>query len=234
MTAEQIALAGAAGALLSIERKALAQLMLARPLVVAPLVGALLGQPWVGLSVGIPLELFFLGTASYGASAADHETFTALAAAALAAGAVGAGAPPSFALATAVMLALPLAPLGRRVDIGLERLNVGLVDRAEAALRGGRTGRASRSALGALLALGFLGGLVTVAGVLGGLALGEVAPALAGSAAVSGFALGWALFVGTCAALALRSIRTPGGAALSGVAALAVFAVAAASAWLLG
>lgn len=227
MTAGQVALAALVGGLLVLERKTFGQFMLSRPIVVAPIIAALLGDARAGLAVGIPLELFFLGTTSYGASTPDHETLTAVFAGALVATAAGAAAapvPPPYALACSVFIALPLAPLGRLVEAGLERANEVLIGRAEEALARGRTGLATRQALLATAALFVLGAVVTAAGALAGPALGTLEELLPPSLR-RGLGLAWALFVGTCGALGLRAIRTPGGAVLSGVAALTVFAV---------
>lgn len=229
-TALTIALTVATGALLSIERKALAQLMLARPIVVGPLLGALLGDPAIGLAIGIPLELYFLANASYGASTPDHETWTALFAAGVATGATGAGTPTFVALPLAAFLALPLAPLGRRLERALEHSNERLLDQARTALETGNPGRASRRALPSLIPVGLVGAGITFVGIVLGPVVGRLAQELP-SSVQNGLSLSWALFSGVCAALALRAIRTPGGPALSGVAAFVVFAAFAATLW---
>lgn len=223
MTAAESALAIGAGALVCVERKALAQLMLARPIVVAPLIAALLGDARNGLYVGIPLELFFLGSASYGAATPPHETLAALFAGALAATA-GPGLAPPYALAVAAFVALPLAAIGRTAETALERWNVNLVDRAQLFVAEGRSGRASRQALLAIGGTALLGATVTALGTLVGPVLGHLETALR-PAAVRGLSLAWFLFVGASAAFALRAIETPGGALLSGIAAVTVFAV---------
>src|SRR5262249_1780996 len=61
-----VALAGAWGALVSLERRAFLQAMFSRPLVAATGMGLLLGQLQTGLYLGMILELFYLGTASLG------------------------------------------------------------------------------------------------------------------------------------------------------------------------
>lgn len=221
-----VALAVAAGALLSIERKAWAQLMLARPLVVGPVVGALLGDAATGLAIGIPLELYFLANASYGASAPEHETWTTLFATGIATGAVSAGAPTSVALSFAAFLALPIASPGRRLEKALERSNERLLDEAMAALATGDTGRASSRALPSLASIGLVGAGITLAGIALGPVVGRLALWLP-LALQTGLTFSWAVFNGLCVAQALRAVRTSGGPALSGLAALVVFAAAA-------
>lgn len=232
MTGAVVAIAAVAGGLLSLERKALAQLMLARPIVVAPIIAALLGDARTGLAVGIPLELLFLGNASYGASTPHHETLAAIFAASLAASAAGESFPPPYALAIAVFLALPLAPIGKRIEAVLERRAVSLADRADEFVEEGRLAQATRQALVSMLGTFLLGAAVTLLGTLLGPLLGDLERQLPASL-LRVFSLSWALFVGTCAALAVRAIQTPGGAMLSGVAAITVFAVFAISAVLL-
>lgn len=233
MNGADVALAAIVGGLLVLERKTFGQFMLSRPIVVAPLVAAIVGDASAGLAVGIPLELFFLGTASYGASTPDLETLPALFAGTLAALATPAGAsvPAPAALALSVFVALPLAPLGRLLEARLEADNALLVDRAEAALAAGHPGRATRQALGRVALVVLLGAGVTVLGALLGplvLRLDAMLPA----AVHRGLAFAWPLFVGVCAALALRTIRTPGGAVLSALAAVTVFVVFALATWL--
>lgn len=229
MNLTDVALAAGAGGLLCLERKALGQLMLARPLVVAPLVAAIVGDAHTGLLVGIPLELFFLANASYGASTPDHETLAALFAAALAASAAGEAVAPASALAIAVFLALPFAPLGRRLEAALERHNETFVVRAEEFLSEGRLGRATRQGLLGLAGTFAMGAAVTLAGALLGAPLRALEARLP-FAAERALALAWPLFLGVSAAQALRAIQTPGAGLLSGVAALTVFAVFALSA----
>lgn len=224
MSGAEPAIAAVAGALLALERKTFGQFMLSRPLVVAPLVAAILGEPQAGLAVGVPLELFFLGTASYGASTPDHETLAALFAGALAAGAVAAGGASPAVFALAVFLALPLAPIGRRLEARTERMNVGLMDRAEELLERGRLGRATRQGLAALLAVAVSGALAALLGAALGPQLAAMQTRL-GPVGERGLTLAWALFLGVSAAVAVRTIRIPRGALLSAFSAVAVFVI---------
>lgn len=230
MSLADVALAAAAGGLLCVERKALGQLMLARPLVVAPIVAAILGDAHTGLAVGIPLELYFLGSASYGATTPDHESLAALFAAALAAAAAPTAAPaPASALAVAVFLALPFAAIGRRVEGALERRNELYVARAEDFLALGKLALATRQGLAGLAGTFGVGFCVTLAGALLALPVARL-EAILPARVESGLALAWHLVVGLCAAQAVRAIQTPGAGLLSGIAAVTVFVVFALSA----
>ncbi|TNV52795.1 PTS sugar transporter subunit IIC, partial [Corallococcus exiguus] len=95
----QVALACLWGGLVAVERKAFLQAMLSRPLVAATFMGALLGDVGGGLSVGMLLELFYLGTANLGASLPENDTLAATGTAAAAAtltAATGAGSTPAI------------------------------------------------------------------------------------------------------------------------------------------
>src|SRR5438445_12482046 len=94
------AMAALAGGLAAVERKGALQLMLSRPLVVAPVLGWLLGDARGGLTLGVPLELLFLGGVNLGGSLPDNESLlaTVLTAALVPAGmAAGTGVDPPLA-----------------------------------------------------------------------------------------------------------------------------------------
>src|SRR5256884_8808609 len=111
------AIAALIGGLAAVERKGALQLMLSRPIVLAPLLGWALGDPRGGLVLGVPLELIFLGGVNLGGSLPDNET---LLAAALTSAVVPAGIfagtgvdAPLAALGLALLY--PLAVAGRRL-----------------------------------------------------------------------------------------------------------------------
>ena len=220
MTAVRIALVVCVGAFTSLERKSFGELMLSRPIVVATVVAAILGEAGAGLAIGVALELFFLGSSAYGASTPEHETFAALAASAIAARAY---LPhhPAAAFALAVLFALPFARLGRRAEAAIERWHVRLVEGARERLETGDERAANRRALAGLV----LPALAGAAAVGTGLLLAPWASALAHllpPAMLKGLSWSWALFLGVCAALSLKAIRSRKALLLSGVAALAV------------
>jgi len=117
-----VALAGAWGALVSLERRAFLQAMFSRPLVAATGMGLLLGQLQTGLYLGMILELFYLGTASLGAALPENDTLaasgTTAAAAMMASHAGGGGTPAIWSLSLILFAGLGL--LGRAVDRRLE------------------------------------------------------------------------------------------------------------------
>src|SRR5256886_16448949 len=118
-------IAAAIGGLAAIERKGALQLMLSRPIVLAPLLGWALGDPRGGLVLGVPLELIFLGGVNLGGSLPDNETLLAAALtsavvpAGIAAG-TGGGAPLS---PLGLLLLYPPAVAGRQLDPASEAYN---------------------------------------------------------------------------------------------------------------
>ncbi|HVP60075.1 MAG TPA: PTS sugar transporter subunit IIC [Myxococcaceae bacterium] len=117
-----LALAGAWGTLVSLERRAFLQAMFSRPLVAATGMGLLLGQLQTGLYLGMILELFYLGTASLGAALPENDTLaasgTTAAAAMMAAQTGGGGTPAIWSLSLILFSGLGL--LGRAVDRRVE------------------------------------------------------------------------------------------------------------------
>jgi PTS system mannose-specific IIC component len=117
-----VALAGAWGALVSLERRAFLQAMFSRPLVAATGMGLVLGQLQTGLYLGMVLELFYLGTASLGAALPENDTLAATgttAAAAMMASQSGGGGTPAI-WSVSLILFSGLGLLGRAVDRRLE------------------------------------------------------------------------------------------------------------------
>lgn len=63
-----------AGGLLSLDRTAALQTMVSRPIVAAPVIGYILGNPSAGLAAGVLLELIFIGDFPVGRYIPVHET----------------------------------------------------------------------------------------------------------------------------------------------------------------
>lgn len=218
--AAEIALAALAGGIATVERKALLQSMVSRPIVIGPLVGWALGDPLGGLFVGAPLELLWSGAANLGAALPHHETS---ATAAITAAAVSAqlhapasiaGHDAAFAAAAFAVLA-PVALAGRKLEAVAERANEGVVARATVAMGEGLAGRGLRLHLVGLWRPLVLAALVTA------LAAAAVGPALAAALAlapellVDGLRLGWAMIWAAGGASAVRAARLPLGLALA-------------------
>src|SRR5437660_5272869 len=126
------AMAAVIGGLAAVERKGAFQLMLSRPLVLAPLLGWALGDVHGGLVLGVPLELLFLGGVNLGGSLPENESLLAAGLTSLvvpAGMAAHAGVDAPLA-ALGLLLVFPLAVLGRRLDRASERHNQLLMDEA--------------------------------------------------------------------------------------------------------
>jgi len=133
------ALSALVGGLAAIERKGALQLMLSRPLVLAPLLGWALGDARSGLMLGVPLELLFLGGVNLGGSIPENETLLAgaLTAALVPAGLIGGrGVDPALA-ALGLALFYPLAVVGRRLERAAELRNGALLETVLARVQGG-------------------------------------------------------------------------------------------------
>ena len=77
-------LAGLVAMLAGLDRVALIQIMISRPLVAGPLTGWVLGHPLIGMEVGVLLELLWLGRLPVGAAIPPDDTQVAVGATVLA------------------------------------------------------------------------------------------------------------------------------------------------------
>ena len=220
-----LALAGLAG-LAAVERKGFLQAMLSRPVALGPIAGLALGDAAGGLLVGAPLELLWLGSVNLGAALPVHEALgtCAVAGGAILAGrALGTGATPATA-ALALLVAAPLALVGRRLDRLVETdVNERLADRAERLCTAGAIAAAVRTNL-AGLALPF--GIAALLAPLGAAAARFVVPPVL--RALPGLErpleAGWIAFTAFAAAAGAKALRAKGAPAvfLSAFAATAV------------
>lgn len=163
----RIVLVSGAGALLSLDRRAALQAMLAHPLVAAPVIGMALGDVEVGLAVGLLIGLLWSGALPVGGVVPPDETLGAIvgtAVAILAGRAAGLGVLSSSMIGFAI--ALPTAVVGRRIELALRRLNGVLAAKAEKAVNAGDTRAVERTmalALVAALGVAFVTQLVMLA-----------------------------------------------------------------------
>jgi len=144
-----VAMAGAWGALVGLERRAFLQAMFSRPLVAATGMGLLLGQTQTGLYLGMILELFYLGTASLGAALPENDTLAAsgtTAAAVMMASETGGGGTPAI-WSLSLILFSGLGLLGRLVDRKVEVHAAGLSTHGLELAEAGQLERAVRQNL---------------------------------------------------------------------------------------
>lgn len=154
-----VALAGA-GSLLSLDRRAAVQAMLAHPVVAAALAGWALGDLPVGLLVGVLIGLLWSGALPVGGVVPPDETLGSVVGVGVAVlGARAAGADVLPAAMCGFVAGVPAALLGRRLELVLRRYNAVLAARAEKAVASGDVGAVDR-VTGQALLLAVAGGFI--------------------------------------------------------------------------
>jgi PTS system mannose-specific IIC component len=129
---------GALAVLLGLDRVAVVQCLISRPLVAAPLAGWLLGVPLAGLEVGMLLELLWLGRLPVGTVIPPDDTQVAIGATALALTLerlLGLHGMPVVILC--VLVAIPFGQFGRTADRWARSANDRLSARADLAAAAG-------------------------------------------------------------------------------------------------
>ncbi len=147
----KIVLLSILGGVLCLDRAAL-QVMVSRPLVVGPVIGLALGDPYTGLISGALVELLWMDRIPVGAYVPPHDSAVAVL---VTAGAIlgrPEGGPFShFLTAFCVLLFLPAGYLAQRLDTWIRRSNDRLALDALEAVKAGDGSAVSRNHLRALL-----------------------------------------------------------------------------------
>jgi len=205
--------------LLGLDRVALLQSMVCRPLVAATLTGWLVGIPFAGLQVGILLELLWLGRLPVGAAIPPDDTQVAIGATVLALTVqknLGLHGMPAVILA--VLAAIPLGMAGQYCERWVRRANGRLETLALSAAAMGDARRIERLHLVGLFhfaAASLATCTVIVAG--GTLLLAMLAPSLVGAVQQAGLSLQYS-FTLIGAAVLLGTLNVSRGYSLFGVA----------------
>lgn len=151
LIATDLALVAACGGLVALDRRSAFQAMISQPLVAVALLGVLLGDPELGLWLGALLQLLWMSSMLFGANTPPNDTLASMAIGAMVLLYGRHVGPPDIPLWTlAILIGVPLGPLGRRIDVHQEKLNLALADRALAAAEAGRSHELSRLPLLAL------------------------------------------------------------------------------------
>jgi len=130
------------GALVSLicglDRVAILQVMISRPIVAAPLTALLLGDPVIGLQIGVMVELLWLARLPVGAAVPPDDTQVAIAGSVLVV-ILGQSLPASGTelLLLCMFVAIPLGKVGQYFDRYARQYNVRLVTQVSAALSRG-------------------------------------------------------------------------------------------------
>lgn len=126
--------------LLGLDRTAVGQFMISRPIVAGPLTGLLLGDPLVGLQIGALVELLWIGRLPVGAAIPPDDTQVAVASTVLA---VAAGSiyhvEGTVLILFCVLVVMPLGIIGQVFDRLARKANADLHRRAQSTLAKGRT-----------------------------------------------------------------------------------------------
>jgi PTS system mannose-specific IIC component len=140
-----------AGGILCLDRVVL-QAMISRPIVAAPVIGLILGEPYTGLIVGAFIELFWIDRLPIGAYIPPNDTIAAILI--TASSIETAHNLNNFSqglVILAVLLLLPLGILARQMDLWLCRGNEKLADGALVDAATGNTRAVARRHLTAIL-----------------------------------------------------------------------------------
>ena len=161
-----------AGALLSLDRRAAVQAMLAHPIVASAIAGWLLGDLRCGLFVGLLLGLLWSGSLPVGGVVPPDETLGAVVATGVAIlGARAAGADLFASAFTGFLAGIPAAFAGRRLELALRRYNGEIAREVEKRVRAGDLAAIESATLRAL-GVAFAGALLVY-----GIALAICVPA---------------------------------------------------------
>lgn len=194
---------GTLAVLLGLDRVAVLQCMVSRPLVAAPLTGWLIGVPLAGFEVGMLLELLWLGRLPVGVVIPPDDTQVAIGATALALTleqSFGLHGMPAIILC--VLVAIPLGKVGQYADTRARQANDRLAQKALTAAAAGDSRRIEWLHLYGLGHFALAGLLTCVAIVAGGtMLLYPLAPLLIGAVNETGLSLQYSFTLIGAAAL---------------------------------
>jgi len=149
-------------ATLSMDITAVGQFMVSRPIVVGPLIGALLGNPGIGLATGALVELIWIGDLPVGAHRPIDNTLLAGVGTFAAVQAAARGIEPGAAVTFALCLSVPFAALSSHAENRVRHLNGSLVRKAQAQIEAGHSEAFERTEL-VILGLLFLKAVLVAA-----------------------------------------------------------------------
>ncbi len=153
--------------ILWIDRVFAFQFMLSRPIVLAPLLGALTGNLAVGLIIGASIELLWLNAPPVGAYLPYDDTFSAAVAVPVGVCSLAVLGDEASACGFALALSLPTALIGRSLDMHLRRRNETLIvcegSQSGASIRRAMATALARALAEAILAIGACVGLLCLA-----------------------------------------------------------------------
>ena len=131
MTFVSVLLTSLIAVICGLDRTAALQFMLSRPIVSGPLTGLVLGEPLIGLQVGMLVELLWLGRLPVGASIPPDDTQIAIGGTFLSVAFASPDYATSVTIVFCLMVAMPLAKTGQMFDRMARRANDNMVKRVE-------------------------------------------------------------------------------------------------------
>lgn len=203
-------LAGLVAMLTGLDRVALIQIMISRPLVAGTLTGWVLGNPLVGMEVGMLLELLWLGRLPVGAAIPPDDTQVAVGATVMALSMghfLELNGMPLVILS--VLIAIPLGKFGQVFDRLARHVNDRLAVSGESALMTGNIKGLERNHLFGLVSFA-LASLATalVIVLIGSFILYSVTPILIGAVREAGLSLQYSLIlVGAAMLLGTTNVK---------------------------
>ena len=168
MTIADCLLASLVAVICGLDRMAVSQFMISRPVVAGPLVGIFLGEPLVGLQVGMLIELLWLGRLPVGATIPPDDTQIAVGGTFLAVYTASMwNYPEPVNIVVGLLVSIPLAKSGQLFDYMARRANDNLGRRVDRFLQAGELGAVENShfiglghfAISALCTFGVVAGI---------------------------------------------------------------------------
>jgi mannose PTS system EIIC component len=199
-----------AGGILCLDRVVL-QAMISRPIVAAPLIGLILGDPYTGLIAGAFIELFWIDRLPIGACIPPNDTVAAIliTASSIESAQLLGGISPGL-IALSILIIVPFGFLAQRMELWIVKGNERLVERALSDAARGAVRSIARGHLSAILKTYLMSVVfILVAMPIGIAALTWIYPRLAPQI-VRGLTLLYGLFPLLGAAVALNTINIRG------------------------
>jgi mannose/fructose/N-acetylgalactosamine-specific phosphotransferase system component IIC len=145
------------GAVMWMDRVFMFQFMVSRPMIMAPLIGFVMGDIRAGLLIGASLELLWLNAPPVGSYLPNDESFCVAVAVPVAIFATG-SMNVSAAAGYSILLSMPFSLAGRSMDMHLRTLNERLIppgcERGEKEVRSAMRKALARAFLYALVSIG--------------------------------------------------------------------------------
>lgn len=172
MISVDLLLGGVVALICGLDRVAMLQLMFSRPVVAAPLTGFVLGEPLIGLQVGLLVELLWLARLPVGAAVPPDDTQVSVAGTTIVIimGRVLEASGIEFILVV-LLVAIPLGKVGQYFDHYARHYNIRLAGRVENALKSGSVSVAEWQHLRGLVSFSLAAVLTYVFILIGGLLL---------------------------------------------------------------